>query len=37
MMERINIDGYKMNYGRKALEPLIDIDAVYDPARPPMQ
>lgn len=37
MMERINIDGYKMNYSRKALEPLIDIDAVYDPARPPMQ
>lgn len=37
MMERINIDGFKMNYGRKALEPLIDIEQVYDPARPPMK
>lgn len=36
-MERIDIDGYKMNYSRKALEPLIDIDTVYDPARPPME
>lgn len=37
MMERINIDGYKMNYARKALEPLINVDEVYDPARPPLK
>jgi hypothetical protein len=35
-MERINMDGYKMNFGRKALEPLIDVDKVYDSRRPPM-
>jgi hypothetical protein len=37
LMERINIDGYKMNYARNALAPLIDVDKVYDPARPPLK
>ena len=37
LMERINIDGYKMNYARKALAPLIDVDKVYVPRRPPLE
>ena len=36
-MERIDLDGYKMNHSRKALAPLIDIEKVYDPARPPLE
>lgn len=34
-MERINLDGYKMNYSKDAVEPLFDIADVYDPVRPP--
>jgi hypothetical protein len=36
-MERIDLDGYKMYHNPKVLKELIDVEKVYDPARPPME
>lgn len=37
LMNRNNLDGFRMNHGRESLEDLFDVDYVYDKRRPKLK